>query len=117
MSVPLHFAVYGAFLFLFLLGLGAMGVSRNLMRKLFGLYLFQTSIILFYLSLNFKWQATLPILLESSARLSTDQYMNPLPQALMLTAIVVGVSTLGVALALLRKIHKNFGSLEEDEIL
>ena len=44
-------------------------------------------------------------------------YVNPLPHVLMLTAIVVGVATTGIALALLIKIHRNWGSLEEDEII
>ena len=49
--------------------------------------------------------------------LRAAEYVNPLPQVLMLTAIVVGVATTGVALALLLRIHKRYGTLEEDELL
>ena len=49
--------------------------------------------------------------------IEATQYVNPLPHVLMLTAIVVGVATTGVALALLLRIHKSYGTLEEDELL
>jgi len=90
---------------------------KNLAKKLIGMYLMQTSIILFYISLATKWQATVPILQEHIQHISATQYINPLPHVLMLTAIVVGVSTLGVSLALLITIYKAYGTLEEDELL
>ena len=80
------------------------------------------SIILFFVSLGAKHGATIPIVLGDSHALDharpqvieAAQYVNPLPHVLMLTAIVVGVATTGVALTLLLRIFKLYGTLEED---
>jgi multicomponent Na+:H+ antiporter subunit C len=97
---------------LLMLGLYTMVADRNLMRKIVGMTIFQTAIILFFLLLSVKREATLPIVADAPARAAA--YMNPLPHALMLTAIVVMVATTGVALAILIRLHGRFGSLEED---
>jgi multicomponent Na+:H+ antiporter subunit C len=84
---------------------------------------FQWSIILFFVSTGAKYGATIPILEGghghhgAEAIVQASQYVNPLPHVLMLTAIVVGVGTTGVALALLLRIYRTYHTLEEDEIL
>jgi multicomponent Na+:H+ antiporter subunit C len=96
---------------LLMLGLYTMIVHRNLMKKFVGMTIFQTAIILFFMMLSVKRQATLPIV---AAAADPRAYMNPLPHALMLTAIVVMVATAGVALAILIRLHAEYGSVEED---
>ena len=105
------------FIILFLLGLTIMVTHHNLIRKLIGMYLVQTSVIWFFVTTGVKFGSTVPILLSASGPIEPDLYANPLPQALVLTAIVVGVSTLGVSLGLTIAIYRRYGSLEEDEIL
>lgn len=117
---------------LMMIGLYAMITKNNLIKKLIGMSIFQTAIILFFVSTGVKEGATIPILehhapvVDQDGSVSTaveahsinpDHYSNPLPHVLMLTAIVVGVATLGMALAVAQVIYKNFGTLEEDELL
>lgn len=107
---------------LMMIGFYAMTGKRNLIKKLVGMNIFQWSIILFVVSLSAKRGGTIPIVVGSHDHDATPiieaaQYVNPLPHVLMLTAIVVGVATTGVALALLLRIHKSYGTLEEDELL
>ncbi|MBM41081.1 MAG: NADH-quinone oxidoreductase subunit J [Acidobacteria bacterium] len=107
---------------LMMIGFYAMTGKRNLVKKLVGMNIFQWSIILFVVSLSAKRDATIPIVLEGNnagalPALEAAQYVNPLPQVLMLTAIVVGVAITGVALALLLRIYKRYGTLEEDQLL
>ncbi len=107
---------------LMMIGFYAMTGKRNLIKKLVGMNIFQWSIILFVVSLSAKRGGTIPIVVGSHDHDATPiieaaQYVNPLPHVLMLTAIVVGVATTGVALALLLQIHKSYGTLEEDELL
>ena len=105
---------YWAYIVLMMIGLYAMMGKRNLVKKLIGMTIFQTAIILFYISTGVKTGATLPVWMEGLNR--AVDYVNPLPHVLMLTAIVVMVSTTGVALAVLLLIYRRFGSLEENEI-
>ena len=110
------------YIILMMIGLYAMTGKTNLVKKLVGLNIFQWSIILFIVSLSAKRGATIPIVLagqdhEAGPVLDAAQYVNPLPHVLMLTAIVVGVAITGVALALLLRIHRQYGTLEEDELL
>ena len=107
---------------LMMIGFYAMTGKANLVKKLVGMNIFQWSIILFVVSLGAKRDATIPIVQgghgdESELVLRAADYVNPLPHVLMLTAIVVGVATTGVALALLLRIHKSYGTLEEDVLL
>lgn len=97
---------------LLMLGLYTMIAQANLMKKLVGMGVFQTAIILFFLLTAAKRDATLPIV--TPGRVDPTAYVNPLPHALMLTAIVVMVATTGVALAILIRLHGRYGSLEED---
>lgn len=111
-------AVYWAAIALMVLGFYAMIAHGNLMKKLIGLNLFQTAVILFFLGGSAKWGAGLPIVPNApGAPVLAAHYMNPLPHALMLTAIVVLVATLGVALALLVRLYRRYGSFEEDAII
>lgn len=97
---------------LLMLGLYTMIAHRNLMKKVVGMTIFQTAIILFFLVMSIKRGATLPIVSAGAVR--AQDFMNPLPHALMLTAIVVMVATSGVAFAILVRLHARYGTLEED---
>ncbi len=88
-------------------------ISRsNLIKKLVGLNLFQTSVFLLYITMGKVKGGTAPIVKEGF-----DLYTNPLPSVLILTAIVVSVATSAVALAIIVRIREVYGSTEEDEIL
>jgi len=87
-------------------------ISRgNLIKKVIGLSIFQTSVFLLYISMGKVEGGTAPILIEGAQR-----YSNPLPSVLILTAIVVGIATTAVALGLIVRIHEAYDSIEEDEI-
>lgn len=104
---------YNYFITLFLMcsGLYIVVARGNMVKKLIGLGLFQTSVYLLYLSPGKILGGTPPILAEGF-----DVYSNPLPHVLILTAIVVGVATLGLGLALVVRINEAYGSIEEEEI-
>ena len=164
---------YCIYVVLLLIGLYAMISKKNLIKKLIGMSIFQTAIILFYVSVGVKEGATIPIYkpehdphghhAEQQAHLEpedanasvsgeanaseseeingtmapadpiekdehhhgpqslTDEETranaNPIPHVLMLTAIVVGVATLGVALAVVQRIYRAYGTIEEDELM
>ncbi|MCB9773659.1 MAG: cation:proton antiporter subunit C [Nitrospiraceae bacterium] len=108
---------YIAFVLLFLWGIYIMVTRYNLVKKLIGMYLMQTSVIFFLVTTSAKQGATVPILLSTTEIIQPEVYANPLPHVLTLTAIVVGVATLGVSLALADAIYKKYGSLDEEEIL
>lgn len=97
---------------LMMLGLFAVIVSGNLIKKLIGMSVFQTSVLLFYIAMGRVEGGRAPIINDPSAT-----YVNPVPHVLMLTAIVVGIATLAVGLALASRIKLSFGSIEEDAIL
>ncbi len=110
------------YIVLMMIGLYAMIAKNNLIKKLVGMNIFQTAIILFYVSIGSKKGGTIPIIQHATSHNITQSinpahYVNPLPHVLMLTAIVVSVSTFGVALALAIRIYKRYQTLEEDEIL
>lgn len=112
---------YWIYIVLMMIGLWAMIAKNNLIKKIIGMNIFQTAIILFYVSIGAKKGATIPILIHLpeggyAPQVATD-FINPLPHVLMLTAIVVSVATLGVALALALNIYRQHKTLEEDEIL
>jgi multicomponent Na+:H+ antiporter subunit C len=106
---------YAVAVALLMLGLYTMIAQRNLLKKLIGMTVFQTAIILFYLLLSVKRDGTLPIV--APGPVDVARYMNPLPHVLMLTAIVVAVATSGLALAIVVRLHQHYGSVEEDVIV
>lgn len=123
--LPLIVAKYNYWLYviLMMIGLYAMIAKNNLIKKLVGMNIFQTAIILFYVSIGFKKDATIPIIQNAhgghgghGAAIHAADYINPLPHVLMLTAIVVSVATFGVAMALAVRIYQRYQTLEEDEL-
>jgi len=105
------------FVIIFLWGFYIMVTRYNLVKKLIGMYLVQTSVIFFLVSISVKKGATIPVLLSTTEPVQAANYANPLPHVLTLTAIVVGVATLGVGLALCAAIYRKYGSLDEEEII
>jgi multicomponent Na+:H+ antiporter subunit C len=83
----------------------------NLIKKIVGLAIFQTSVFIFYISMANVEGGSAPILDES-----IKQFSNPLPHVLILTAIVVGVATTALGLALVVRIKESYGSIEEEDI-
>jgi multicomponent Na+:H+ antiporter subunit C len=99
---------------LLMVGLYTMIAQRNLVKKLIGMTIFQTAIILFFLLLSVKRDASLPIIAAGVS--DPTRYMNPLPHVLMLTAIVVAVATSGMALAIVVRLYARYGSVEENVV-
>ena len=104
---------YIVVIILMMTGLFIVIARANLIKKLIGLSIFQTSVFLFYISLGKVAGGTAPILDGNPGTL----YSNPLPHVLILTAIVVGVATTALGLALILRINEAFRSIEEDEII
>lgn len=136
---------YAVVIVLMMVGLYVVFASRNLIKKLAGLSIFQTSVFLLYITIGKVKGGQPPILVDDHGSDSTDHalsaapnqfagagegaighgagghaadvlYSNPLPHVLILTAIVVGVATLAIGLALVVRIREVYGSIEEDEI-
>lgn len=104
---------YNYFITIFLMvsGLYIVIARGNMIKKLIGLSLFQTSVYLLYLSAG-KIVGGTPPIYDPAFKV----YSNPLPHVLILTAIVVGVATLSLGLALVVRINEAYGTVEEDEI-
>ena len=116
MTLEAFLAHYNYYIFAILLmvGLYAVIAKGNLIKKLIGLSLFQSAVFLMYISIGKVEGGTAPILQKGAV----DQlYSNPLPQVLILTAIVVGVATLSLGLAIVVRIYELYGSIEERELL
>lgn len=97
---------------LMMIGLYIVISKKNLLKKIVGLALFQTSVFLLYITFGKIAGGTAPILTDNV----NEIYSNPLPHVLILTAIVVGVATTALGLALTVRINKAYGSINEDEI-
>ena len=110
MEVLGHFN-YWMVVLLMMIGLYVVIASGNLIKKIVGLNLFQTSVFILSISMGKRAGGTAPILIDGVAN-----YSNPLPHVLILTAIVVGVSTTAVGLALAVRIYSAYGSIEETDI-
>ena len=104
---------YWIFIFLMMVGFYILTSRRNLVKKILGLNIFQTSVFIFYISMGMITGGEPPILQEDGV---AHVYSNPLPHVLILTAIVVGVSTTAVALALVVRIKEAYGTIEGDEV-
>ena len=111
MSAFSHFS-YFVTVFLMVAGLFIVIARGNLIKKLVGLGIFQTSVYLLYIAPGKLIGGTAPIIDPAFS-----VYSNPLPHVLILTAIVVGVATLALGLALVVRIREAYGTIEEDEIL
>ena len=96
---------------LVMLGLYVLMAHANLVKKVIGLNIFQTGVFIFYISMGELEGGTAPILSDAFVL-----YANPLPHVLILTAIVVGVATTALALALAVRIYRAYDTVEEDEI-
>jgi multicomponent Na+:H+ antiporter subunit C len=129
---------YWVFIFLMMVGFYILISRGNLIKKIVGLNVFQTSVFFFYISMGKIFGGTAPILLGEmneggeavhaaataaaeaaahSAEVTAEVvYSNPVPHVLILTAIVVGIATTAVALGLVVRIHEAYGTIEEDEI-
>ena len=106
-----HFS-YWATVFILMTGLYIVIARGNLVKKLVGLGIFQTSVYLLYVAPGKLIGGTAPIVGEGFT-----VYSNPLPHVLILTAIVVGVATRALGLALVVRIREAYGTVEEDELL
>lgn len=102
---------YWVVIFLMMAGFFTVLSRNNLIKKIAGLNIFQVSVFLLYISLGNVEGGTTPIVAEGFTR-----YSNPLPHVLILTAIVVGVATTALGLALVVRIKEAYGTIEEDEI-
>ena len=107
---------YWLFIILMLSGLFIVVSRGNLIKKIVGLNIFQTSVFMFYISIGKMKGGTPPILLDEAANNSEVIYSNPLPHVLILTAIVVGIATTALGLALIIKIREEYDTVEEDDI-
>jgi len=123
---------YWAVIVLMMVGFYTLIARGNLIKKLIGLNVFQTSVIMMYVSFGKIAGGTAPILIETGghgeagaegaiaegaeAAAEAIIYSNPIPHVLMLTAIVVGVATLALGLSLVVRIKEEYGTIEEDEI-
>lgn len=110
MSFILDYYNYWIVVFLMMAGFYIVISANNLVKKVVGLNIFQTSVFMLYISMGKVSGGTAPILVEG-----VSQYSNPLPHVLILTAIVVGVATTAVGLSLIVRIKRAYGTVEENE--
>jgi len=104
---------YWAFAVILMIGFYAVIAKGNLIKKLIGLSIFQSAVFLLYITMDKVDGGTAPIIQKGV----TDQvFSNPLPQVLILTAIVVAVSTLALGLAIVIRIQESYGTIEEHEV-
>ncbi len=110
MNFILDYYNYWIVVFLMMTGFYIVISANNLVKKIVGLNVFQTSVFMLYISMGKVTGGTAPIVAEG-----ITQYSNPLPHVLILTAIVVGVATTAVGLALIVRIKRAYGTVEENE--
>ena len=104
--------IYWAVIVMMMAGFYIVIAQENLIKKIVGLNVFQVSVFLLYITMGKVSGGTAPILADG-----IDVYSNPLPHVLILTAIVVGVATTSLGLALVVRINEEYGTIEDDEIL
>ena len=109
--------VYWSIIALLIIGLYGMIFKNNLAKKLIGMTIFQVSIIMFYVASAVKWSATVPVLDPVTGVVDAAKYISPLQHCLMLTAIVVGVATSGVAFSLAIVICRHYKTLDESVLM
>ncbi|QFU75915.1 Na+/H+ antiporter subunit C [Halioglobus maricola] len=105
---------YWVFAIVLTVGLYTVIAKVNLVKKLIGLSIFQSAVFLMYITMDKVEGGTAPIIQKG---VENQVFSNPLPQVLILTAIVVGVSTLSLGLAIVVRIYEAYGTIEENEIL
>lgn len=105
---------YWVFAIVLTVGLYIVIAKANLVKKLIGLSIFQSAVFLMYITMDKVEGGTAPIIQKG---VEDQVFSNPLPQVLILTAIVVGVSTLALGLAIVVRIKECYGTIEEDEVL
>jgi multicomponent Na+:H+ antiporter subunit C len=110
-EIAAHYS-YWVTMFLLMAGMYILIARGNLLKKLMGLSILQTSVYLLYIAPGKLIGGTAPIVAQGFVI-----YSNPLPHVLILTAIVVGVATLALGLAIVVRIREAYDSIEEDEIL
>lgn len=104
---------YGVIFALMFLGLYGMALKPNLIKKIIGLNIFQTSTFLLFIATGYVHGWEIPIVPEGGP---DGQYINPLPHVLILTAIVVGIATTALALTLVLQIRQHYGTIDDSEI-
>jgi multicomponent Na+:H+ antiporter subunit C len=114
--MPENFPIIGHYNYIVTVLLAVAGLyivvaSGNMVKKLIGLSVFQTSVYLLFIAPGKIFGGTPPILDPAYT-----VYSNPLPHVLILTAIVVGVATLALGLAIVVRVNEAYGTIEEDEI-
>lgn len=102
---------YWVVVVLMMIGFYIVIAHGNLVKKIVGLSIFQTSVFIFYISMAKVDDGTAPIIADG-----IEHYSNPLPHVLILTAIVVGIATTALGLALTVRIKEAYGSIEEEKI-
>ena len=107
---------YWLFIFLMMTGLYIVISKGNLIKKIVGLNIFQTSVFMFYIAIGKVSGGTAPIFPLKMKIDPNTVYSNPLPHVLILTAIVVGVATTSLGLALIVRIREAYGSIEDEDI-
>lgn len=117
MSAITDHGIYWLCIALMMTGLYIVIARDNLVKKIMGLNIFQVSVIMLYVAMGKISGGTAPILQAAGDKASEVVYSNPLPHVLMLTAIVVGVATTALGLALVVRIQLAYGTVEEDEIV
>ena len=105
-----HYWVFAALL---MIGFYAVVAKLNLIKKLIGLSLFQAAVFLLYITMGKVEGGTASIFTADNA---DRLFSNPLPQVLILTAIVVGISTTALGLGIVVRIKEEYGTIEENEI-
>ena len=110
MSFIIDYYNYWVVVFLMMTGFYIVISANNLVKKIVGLNIFQTSVFMLYITMGKVSGGTAPIVVEGATH-----YSNPLPHVLILTAIVVGVATTAVGLSLILRIKNAYGTVEENE--
>lgn len=117
MSLIASYANYWVAIAIMMIGLYGIIAKRNLIKQAISLGIFQTGIFLFFVSMAVVKGGTVPVWFLVDGQKYAGPYDNPLPHCLMLTAIVVSVSVFAVAIAIIICIKRQYGTIEEDEIL
>lgn len=103
-------------LLVFMIGLYGVASKNNLIKKIMGLTIMNGSIVLFFISIGYREAGLAPILEKGTIGGTTTTVVDPLPQALMLTAIVIGISVTALALALIVKIYAKYKTLDIQQL-